>query len=220
MIPIDIKKEIANRLEQLPDEIRRALFALETVGQIKNISQRNNLNIEQEERLKTEVANVLLVFEHYSNFIENIRRELAIDLAKAQKIGQEINLEIFRPIKQALRIAHGTAEGEFAPPLSIAPKPPPIVPKPPPPLLTPPPPTLPAIIENIKPAMPEKLEERENEAELNREDILRDIENPVLARPARIASLASSAAIASKPEIKEVTSKPNYQDDPYREPLK
>ena len=68
--------------------------------------------------------------------------------------------------------------------------------------------------------MPEKLEERENEAELNREDILRDIENPVLARPARIASLASSAAIASKPEIKEVTSKPNYQDDPYREPLK
>ena len=137
----DNQDKIKKQFTALPKDIRLALASSETAERIKNIGQRNGLNLDQEERLKTEIVITLFAFEHYSNFIENIRRELAIDLAKAQKIGQEINLEIFRPIKQALRIAHGTAEREFAPPLSIAPKPPPIplpvVPKPP----IPPPPT-------------------------------------------------------------------------------
>lgn len=190
-----IKKQFA----ALPKDIQQALASSETAERIKNISQRNGLNLDQEERLKTEVAITLFAFEHYSDFIENIRRELEVDLNKAQKVGQEINSEVFRPIKQALRIAHGTTGGETLPP--------------PTPLPTPevgiqtsdvfnrsvgtPPPTPPTQIPT--PPMGEhQVRLDENEDNLNREEILAGIENPVKAPPP----------------------KPNYQDDPYREPLK
>ncbi|MEK7526972.1 MAG: hypothetical protein AAB537_00980, partial [Patescibacteria group bacterium] len=113
---INLKEELKKRYSKLPREIQQTLFSSDVSETINRIAERNSLTDEQEIKLETEVVNVFFAFEHYSDLIENIRRELTIDLTKAQKIGQEINSEVFRPIKQALRIAHGTIEGEFTPP--------------------------------------------------------------------------------------------------------
>ena len=222
----EVKKIIGESYKRLPFDLKKAIVSNETRQRLQAVVERHQLYSDQTDDLEMETALVMLGLRPPADFITNVKNALNVSEEKARAIAEDINTEIFRPVRESLKKIHGISEEPpttpplTIPPLNLPPTPPPIVPKPPPPLLTPPPPTLPAIIENIKPAMPEKLEERENEAELNREEILAGIENPVLARPARIASLASSAAIASKPEIKEVTSKPNYQDDPYREPLK
>jgi len=217
------REQKLEKYKKLPDDLRETIMSVNTSEKFYTVGQKHQLNIEQVEILSKQAGLVMLGFEHPSKFIGNIAKALNLPEEKARAIAEDINTEIFRPVRESLKKIHNISE-----------TPPPIMPSPPVPLPTPlptlPPPkpelasiparpsggAAPASLEFQKKELPPP----EDETKLNREEILAGIENPVLARPARIASLASSAAIASKPEIKEVTSKPNYQDDPYREPLK
>ena len=217
------REQKLEKYKKLPDDLRETIMSVNTSEKFYTVGQKHQLNIEQVEILSKQAGLVMLGFEHPSKFIGNIAKALNLPEEKARAIAEDINTEIFRPVRESLKKIHNISE-----------TPPPIMPSPPVPLPTPlptlPPPkpelasiparpsggAAPASLEFQKKELPPP----EDETKLNREEILAGIENPVLARPARIASLASSAAIASKQEIKEVTSKPNYQDDPYREPLK
>lgn len=216
---INLKEELKKRYSKLPREIQQTLFSSDVSETINRIAERNSLTDEQEIKLETEVVNVFFAFEHYSDLIENIHRELAIDLSKAQKVGQEINSEVFRPIKQALRIAHGTIEGEFTPPkisvpsLSVVPEP--FSPPPPPP------PKPPTIIESLKPA-DNKLQVtsyalQDKEENLNREEILAGIENPVPTKPTDNIVQNKLSGMVRMPKL-ETNLPKDYPTDPYREP--
>ena len=219
----EVKKIIGESYKRLPFDLKKAIVSNETRQRLQAVVERHQLYSDQTDDLEMETALVMLGLRPPADFITNVKNALNVSEEKARAIAEDINTEIFRPVRESLKKIHNISE-----------TPPPIMPSPPVPLPTPlptlPPPkpelasiparpsggAAPASLEFQKKELPPP----EDETKLNREEILAGIENPVLARPARIASLASSAAIASKQEIKEVTSKPNYQDDPYREPLK
>ena len=220
----------------IPEDIRVVILSADTKQKLAGLASKYNLRGVQEGNLEIETNLVLLGLEHPSKFIGNIAKALNLPEEKARAIAEDINTEIFRPVRESLKKIHGITSDQqpttsnpqpitqTTPVIPAIPKPPtPVVPKPP----IPPPPKQELASIPARPSggaasaslafQKKELPPPEDETKLNREDILRDIENPVptLARP---ASLAAKASLASRKD--EKPPKPSYQADPYREPLR
>ena|SRR3989338_7248423 len=230
---------IKEKFEKLPKNLKAAIIAVDYREKITRVGKNFQLNTDKIVALENEITFVMTGLEHPSKFIGNIAKALNLPEEKARAIAEDINTEIFRPVRESLKKIHGITSDQqpttsnpqpitqTTPVIPAIPKPPtPVVPKPP--ALPVPPPPKPELVSI--PARPsggaasaslafqkKELPPPEDETKLNREDILRDIENPVptLARP---ASLAAKASLASRKD--EKPPKPSYQADPYREPLR
>src|SRR3989338_2674258 len=232
----EVKKIIGESYKRLPFDLKKAIVSGETRQQVQAIADRHHLLYEQVADLETETALVMLGLRPQADFITNVKGALNLPEEKARAIAEDINTEIFRPVRESLKKIHGITSDQqpttsnpqpitqTTPVIPAIPKPPtPVVPKPP----IPPPPKQELASIPARPSggaapaslafQKKELPPPEDETKLNREDILRDIENPVptLARP---ASLAAKASLASRKD--EKPPKPSYQADPYREPLR
>ena len=151
----EVKKIIGESYKRLPFDLKKAIVSNETRQRLQAVVERHQLYSDQTDDLEMETALVMLGLRPPADFITNVKNALNVSEEKARAIAEDINTEIFRPVRESLKKIHGISEAPpttpplTIPPLNLPPTPPPIVPKPPPPLLTPPPPTLPAIIENI-----------------------------------------------------------------------
>src|SRR3989338_9874969 len=212
----------------IPEDIRVVILSADTKQKLAGLASKYNLRGVQEGNLEIETNLVLLGLEHPSKFIGNIAKALNLPEEKARAIAEDINTEIFRPVRESLKKIHGITSDQqpttsnpqpitqTTPVIPAIPKPPtPIVPKPP----IPPPPTtdLQPTTYNQQPKLAEKektpLERttpgghyENGENHLNREEILAGIENPTPARPTSLAakvSLTSPTASASKDIVQD-----------------
>lgn len=241
------KPNVLTKFKSLPLEIKEVLTSVNTTNSIRRIGEKNKLQEDKVKILADETGAVMLGINHPSNFVDNLKNKLGLDEVTVRTIAEDINVEIFRPIRDSLRKIHGISGGEAAPaaPASLAFKKEesqptsyqlPATGYPPKPQAN--------TIESIKPAIVngEGLRMEENKEEnLDREKVLSEIENPVPMKP---VSLAASASIASEqktenliqnkleglvrmPATKEeidikkgkLSVKPTYTADPYREPI-
>jgi len=217
----EVKKIIGESYKRLPFDLKKTIVSSETRQRLQAVVERHQLYSDQADDLEMETTLVMLGLRPPTDFITNVKNALNVSEEKARAIAEDINAEIFRPVRESLKKIHGITSDQqpttsnpqpitqTTPVIPAIPKPPtPIVPKPP----IPPPPTtdLQPTTYNQQPKLAEKektpLERttpgghyENGENHLNREEILAGIENPAPARPARIASVASSASIASKP---------------------
>lgn len=194
------------------------------------IGQKHQLSIEQVEILSKQAGLVMLGFEHPSKFIGNIARALEVPEEKVRAIAEDINVEIFRPVRESLRKIHGIQEvASKAPEVSQTkelPKPPPLpMPRPQGASGVGIPTAAPRLVGTLPVGLEENKISNENKGELNREEILRDIENPVRAEPTPpLAGQAGNivqeklAGLVRMPKSETDLSK-RYSADPYREPL-
>ena len=247
----EVKKIIGEIYKGLPFDVKKAIVSGETRQQVQAIADRHHLLYEQVADLETETALVMLGLRPPADFITNVKGALNLPEEKARAIAEHINTEIFRPVRESLKKIHNISETPPPiPPIPVVPKPLPIrddsnrgssilqdkigtVPPPPKPELTSI--TLPVALASIK-----ELPPPEDETKLNREEILRDIENPVPV-PIRVDSNRGSSIlqdkIGTKPtsnivqnklegmvrmphSVEEIKEPPPYVTDPYREPLK
>ena len=119
-MPTYTQQQIQERYDSLPENLKSAIFSVETADIIQKVSKKYNLQIDQMGELASETGLVMLGFTHPKDYIKNLSARLGIDIDSAKKIAQEINIEIFSPVKEALKKLHGM-ETEKEPTIPTAP---------------------------------------------------------------------------------------------------
>ena len=91
------KEELWKLYEKLPEELKEAVFSVDTADNIWNTCERNN--IETVSEISKLVGNVLLGILSPSEFQKSLETELKLELSVAKKVFQEIHRQIFYPVQ-------------------------------------------------------------------------------------------------------------------------
>jgi hypothetical protein len=107
MDPID-KATLERIYASLPEEIRELLAAPETYAAIDTIAAKYGIDGVERGLLSQATSRILLGTLKPNEYVATIIRYLDIDQSQAALIAQEINRDIFNPIKERLKELHGT----------------------------------------------------------------------------------------------------------------
>ena len=104
------EEQIAQMYDNLPEDLKDAIFGLEMNEIVERIGRENQLNVEQVGDLANETGMVMLGVTHPNEFIANLMERLEVGKEKARSIAQEINEQIFKPVRDSLRKIHNMRE--------------------------------------------------------------------------------------------------------------
>lgn len=99
----NIKEILKNQLKKLPKDIQDAILAVDLRSKMQFITKKNNLHIDQAEALENEAVFVLLGLEHPNNLIANIAKHAEVSEEKAEAIAEDLNREIFLKVRESLK---------------------------------------------------------------------------------------------------------------------
>ena len=111
---------ILERLEKLPPQVKDVMFSWATADKMFDIGKQHNLSIDKIGEVTNETGLLMLGVTHPNDFVGNLTERLQIDRATASKIADDINREIFAPVREHLRALFsmppaGNADGEQKP---------------------------------------------------------------------------------------------------------
>src|SRR3989338_2638565 len=110
------QEELLKKYEELPEDLKTAMYSASTAEIIYEIGKKYGLNMEETGYLTVEVANIILGLNHPKNFISSLTDVPDIPKEKAVEIAQDINHQIFFPIREELKKLHGIgASSEITP---------------------------------------------------------------------------------------------------------
>ncbi len=107
------KDELWQIYEKLPDNLKEAVFSMETADAIWNICERNE--IDEVSELSKLVGYVLLGILPPSEFQKSLETELKLAPEVAKKVFQEIHRQIFYPVQTELSKLYPTEVMPAAP---------------------------------------------------------------------------------------------------------
>ena len=117
-------KRVTEKYYSLPKDLQEAIAGINTAETIQAVSKKYGLNIEQAGQLAHEAG--LLMFGETSpkDFINNLEKNLNTGRDTAQKIAEEINVQIFAKVRESLKKIHGVREDDktFAAPAPTPPQ--------------------------------------------------------------------------------------------------
>ena len=104
------RKQINEMFEKLPDDLQEALDSNETIGCLKQLEKKYNLQPEQVKELSAEIGMLMMGASSPQHFIPNIEKSMKIPNETAKAIVAEVNEKIFRPVKESLKNLHLLSE--------------------------------------------------------------------------------------------------------------
>ena len=99
----DLTDILRERAKKIPKEVQEAIVSVDRRRRLANIAKNYQLHIDQAGVLDNETVLVMLGLESPDDFVGNITRELGISPAQAQLIANEVNQDIFLPIRESLK---------------------------------------------------------------------------------------------------------------------
>jgi len=105
------QNKLTTQFNSLPKDVRDAILSVGLNEKLENISKTYALRIDQMTALENETLFVMMGLEPPGKYIANLKRELEIEEVLARKIAEDINAQIFRPIKESLKKIHRVEEG-------------------------------------------------------------------------------------------------------------
>ena len=99
----DLTQKIKDRLEELPEDIQKAVQSADMDKKIQEIGAKNALHLDQIGNLGDEVYMVMLGFTDPGEFAENIAKELNVPKEKAEAIAKDIGTALFIPIRESMQ---------------------------------------------------------------------------------------------------------------------
>lgn len=99
-------QQIAQMYDNLPEDLKDAIFSVEMSSVVEKIGKESQLNIEQIGDLANETGMVMLGVTHPDEFISNLAERLVVDKERAGLIAHKINDQIFKPVRDSLRKVH------------------------------------------------------------------------------------------------------------------
>lgn len=100
-------EQIVKMYENLPDDLRAAIFGVNTSKIVEDIGRKHNLAIDKIGDLGNETGMVMLGVTHPNDFITNLSERLEVDKAKAKEIAEDINVNVFKKVRESLKKIHG-----------------------------------------------------------------------------------------------------------------
>lgn len=99
------KQQLWEIYENLPEELREAIFSQETAENINKVCDQNQIGDKSNQvaRLTGEVLMGLLAPDEFEDALET---ELDLNPEKAEKVCFQINRYIFRPVQSSLRVLY------------------------------------------------------------------------------------------------------------------
>src|SRR3989344_5525688 len=101
------QEKILEKYDNLPDDLKTALFSSVVTSNILNIGKKYGLPVDKTGELADETGLVMLGVTPPGEFIRNLTRRLEVDPAKAKAIAEEVNQTIFQPLRESLKKIHG-----------------------------------------------------------------------------------------------------------------
>ncbi len=100
----EAQKLIEDRLKELPADVRDAVLANDLGERVRAIGERNHLHIDQTGSLEEETVLVMLGFADPREFVDQLQESLHVDETTALALAEEVNDEIFRPIRESMKL--------------------------------------------------------------------------------------------------------------------
>lgn len=91
------------RFAQLPEDVRKAITATPWKDKLAQISRKHNLHIDQEGHLGEEAVIVMFGLDHPDNLVYNIAQNVEVSKEKAEVIAEDLNNEIFLKVRESLK---------------------------------------------------------------------------------------------------------------------
>ncbi|OHA19028.1 MAG: hypothetical protein A3C08_03605 [Candidatus Taylorbacteria bacterium RIFCSPHIGHO2_02_FULL_47_18] len=106
----DIKRGTAyddNRINdafrKTPIEVKQSLESVGFLSRLEGVAKKFGLNVEETGELVSEAGLVMLGLTQPVNFVDNLTRRLRLPRDRAMAVGQVVNMEILRPVREILR---------------------------------------------------------------------------------------------------------------------
>lgn len=116
------RKDIFDRLEKLSPELKDVMFSGVTAEKMFDIGKRYGLLVDKVGEMAHETGLLMLGVTHPDEFIGNLAARLEVDTQKANVIADDINREIFSPVREHLRAVFGGISGQGEPPTNKIPR--------------------------------------------------------------------------------------------------
>ena len=101
------EKELQIRFDKLPYALKTALRSVDSAKKVVDIGRKYALHVDKLGELGTETGLVILGITHPSQFLPRLARKLDTSEEKVKAIAQEINNEVFLKIREALKQVNG-----------------------------------------------------------------------------------------------------------------
>ncbi len=92
--------------KKLPYELRDAIFSVDTAEKISELGKKHGLTMVQVGLLADAIGTIMLGSTRPQEFTGALAKGLAIDVEKAKALARDVNIDIFAPIRDALKRAH------------------------------------------------------------------------------------------------------------------
>ena len=99
----ETQKIIAEQMKQLPSDVREAIISVDYQTKLQEITKRQKLLIDQAGKLEMETTLVMIGLEPLSDYIDNLQRELGVPEERAKEIALDVSQNIFKSIRDSLR---------------------------------------------------------------------------------------------------------------------
>ena len=117
----NIAKKIQQRLTEISPDVRKAIESVDFDSHIQEVGKKHQLHVDQVGALEDEVLMVMLGFTPLESFGDHVAAQLKVSPQAAQSIVQDVNQNVFLPVRESLKSFTAKKKGEAAP--SPAPKP-------------------------------------------------------------------------------------------------
>lgn len=105
-MPKYTQQQLEEKYDNLPEDLRAALFNVDIANKMFEIGKKNRLTIEETGNVSEEAGLVILGLEKPQNLLANIKNRLNLDESEIKKIVHDVNEQVFFPLREALRKAH------------------------------------------------------------------------------------------------------------------
>jgi Glu-tRNA(Gln) amidotransferase subunit E-like FAD-binding protein len=94
---------IRERFAELPQAVQQAVVDASVEQKLRALASKYKLHLDQWVLLENEIMLTLLGLEEPENMVANVAKEVHIDTERAQKIVNDIALEVFKPIREQMQ---------------------------------------------------------------------------------------------------------------------
>ncbi len=99
----DFNKIFEERFAELPEAIQKAVTDASVEKKLRALSAKHKLHLDQWVLLENEIMLTLLGLEDPKEMAKNISKEVGIEKDLAQKLVNDIAIEIFKPIREQMQ---------------------------------------------------------------------------------------------------------------------
>ena len=106
------EEQIKSLFEKLPEDVRAAITSVGVANLLHEIGEKYRLHLDKIDELFDETTLVMLGLTHPDKYLSRLKERLEIPEDMARDLAEEINNQIFLPIRESLKKIHDVKEGE------------------------------------------------------------------------------------------------------------